>query len=786
MSEMNDKSEHNKGEHNSKDDAYTSDLRERYLNDPTYRRRLAARRKWRERMYSFSLIAAGLILVFVVAIMAYWATDLPSLEQLENPKPQLATEVYSYDGVLLTKFFMENRTAVPLDIISPNLINALIATEDVEFYSHWGVNLRRLFIAMVENVGRVLSGRRAHGASTLTQQLAKNLWLTPARHIKRKVQELMIAIQIERTYTKREILELYLNTVYFGKGAYGAEAASWTYFAKPASKLTVSESATLVGILKSPEDYNPVDNIQISKKRRDLILDLMVKAEFLSDVQAIKEKAKPIELKFTPVTDRGIAPYFTEYVRQQLKKEAEKLKFDLFRDGLIVTTTLDSRMQAYAEKAYNEHLKFLQEKMNKSWNWKSRKGQELQEKFIKESERFKNLVESGMSESQAYKRLKADENWLDSLLAEKLTVQAALVAIEPSTGHIKAWVGGRDFERYKLDHVWQARRQPGSTFKPFVYTVAVDKGIPPSYQLLNQPIAIQTTINSKDRVWTPKNADNEIGGFTSLRDALKNSLNYVTVRLAQQYVSPEEIIRYAKKMGISSPLRQDLSLALGTSEVTPLELASAYSTFANGGVHVEPIAILRIDDKFSSTIASYKTDRWEAISQETNYVMVSMLKSVMDGGTGSSARFRYNFRLEAGGKTGTTQNNADAWFMGITPQLACGVWTGFDDMRIQYTSMEYGQGSRAALPIWANFMKACYEDKSLGLQPRYFIKPEKVQGRLVSKKNGRFAESATPDAYVEYFTDASLKRYASLYGSSDTLSLPQTIPNPKKRGEGQF
>ncbi len=777
---MNDKSEHN-----PKDDAYSSDLRERYLNDPTYRRRLAARRKWRERIYTVSLTAVFLILGSVIGIMIYWATDLPSLEQLENPKPQLATEVYSYDGVLLTKFFMENRTAVPLDSISKNLINALIATEDVEFYNHWGLNLRRLAIAMVENIGRVASGRRAHGASTITQQLAKNLWLTPARHIKRKVQELMIAIQIERTYTKNEILELYLNTVYFGKGAYGAEAAAWTYFAKPASKLTVSESATLIGILKSPEDYNPVDNIQVSKKRRDVILDLMVKADFLTPEQATKEKLKPIELKFTPVTDRGIAPYFTEYVRQQLKKEAAKFKFDVFRDGLIVTTTLDSRMQAYAEKAYNEHLKFLQEKIEKSWNWKSRKGQELQEKFVKESERFKRLVESGVPEKKALEQLKSDKPWLDSLLAEKLVVQAALVAIEPSTGHIKAWVGGRDFEKYKLDHVWQARRQPGSTFKPFVYTVAIDKGIPPSYQLLNQPIAIQTTINAKDRVWTPKNADNEIGGFTSLRDALKNSLNYVTVRLAQQHVPPEEIIKYAKKMGISSPLRQDLSLALGTSEVTPLELTSAYSTFANNGVHVEPIAILRIDDKFSSTIASYKTDRWEAISEETNYVMVTMLKSVMDGGTGSAARFRYNFRLEAGGKTGTTQNNADAWFVGITPQLACGVWTGFDDMRIQYTSMEYGQGSRAALPIWANFMKACYEDKSLGLQPRYFIKPEKVQGRLVSKKSGRFTESATPDAYVEYFTDASLKRYASLYSSSDTLSLPQSIPT-KKRGEGQF
>ncbi|MCS6989496.1 MAG: PBP1A family penicillin-binding protein [Chloroherpetonaceae bacterium] len=770
----------------SKDDAYTSDLRERYLNDPNYRHRVAARRKWRERIYWASMGALAFVALATIGLLAHWATDLPSLEQLENPKPQLATEVYSYDGVLLTKFFMENRTAVPLDSISKNLVHALIATEDVEFYDHWGLNLRRFVVAMIENVGRILSGKRAHGASTITQQLAKNLWLTPARHIKRKAQELMIAIQIERAYTKNEILELYLNAVYFGKGAYGAEAAAWTYFAKPASKLTVGESATLIGVLKNPEDYNPVDNPDVAKKRRNVILDLMVKANFLSPEQAMKEKLKPIELKFTPVTDRGIAPYFTEYVRQRLKKEAAKFKFDVFRDGLIVTTTLDSRMQAYAEKAYAEHLKFLQEKVNKSWSWKTKKGEELKATFIRESERYKKLVESGASEKEAFARLKDDKAWLDSLLAEKLVVQAALVAIEPSTGYVKAWVGGRDFEKYKLDHVWQARRQPGSTFKPFVYTVAIDKGIPPSYQVLNQPIAIQTTINSKDRVWTPKNADDEIGGFTSLRDALKNSLNYVTIRLAQQHVPPEEIIRYAKKLGISSPLRQDLSLALGTSEVTPLELAAAYGTFANNGVHVEPIAILRIDDKFGSTIASYKTDRWEAISQETNYVMVSMLKSVMDGGTGSAARFRYNFRLEAGGKTGTTQNQADAWFMGFTPELVCGVWTGFDDMRIHYTSMEFGQGSRAALPIWAMFMKACYDDKSLGLQPRYFLKPAGVQGRLVSKSSGRFAPASAPDAYVEYFTNASLKRYASLYGSIDTLSLPPTIPNLKKRGEGQF
>ncbi len=415
---------------------------------------------------------------------------LPSLEELENPNPELASLVYSEDGVLLHKFFLKNRTFIPLKSIPLSARYALIATEDVAFYQHWGVDLRRLTLAMGENI---LKGRtRWQGASTITQQLAKNLYLTQERTVTRKVKEFVTAIELEKTYTKDEILALYLNTVYFGSGAYGIEAASNTYFGKPAYRLTLPESATLIATLKNPTAYNPAKDPSSSVGRRNLILSLMEKAQFITPRQAETGKRTPLVLKYTQVSHQGLAPYFTEYIRQTIKPSANLGNIDLYRDGLAIQTTLDSRMQNYAQLAASEHLAELQTSFDRAWRWP----EPLKNQIIRESERFKGLIEDGQSDQQAMAKLKADKVWLDETLRAKTRIQVALVAIDPTNGHVKAWVGGNKFSpddyKYQFDHVWQAKRQPGSTFKPFVYTAAIDKGFPANFQVLDQPLALNS------------------------------------------------------------------------------------------------------------------------------------------------------------------------------------------------------------------------------------------------------------------------------------------------------
>ena len=699
---------------------------------------------------------------------------LPSLEELENPNPDLASLVYSEDGVLLHKFFLKNRTFIPLKSIPLSARYALIATEGVAFYQHWGVDLRRLTLAMGENI---LKGRtRWQGASTITQQLAKNLYLTQERTLTRKVKELVTAIELEKTYTKDEILALYLNTVYFGSGAYGIEAAAYTYFGKPASRLTLPESATLIATLKNPTAYNPSKDPSSSVSRRNLILSLMEKAKFITPKQAATAQKTPLVLKYTPVNHQGLAPYFTEYIRQTIKPFTMLGSVDLYRDGLSIQTTLDSRMQNYAQLAAAEHLAELQAAFDRSWRWP----EPLKNQIFRESERFKGLLEDGLSDQEAMAKVKADNAWVNELLQSKTRIQVALVAIDPTNGHVKAWVGGNKFSpddyKYQFDHVWQAKRQPGSTFKPFVYTAAIDKGIPANFQVLDQPLSLDS---GNGTVWSPRNSDGSSGGMTTLRTALAHSLNQVTVRLAYERLTSSEIISYAKRMGISSPLAPNLSIALGTSEVTPLELAGAFSTFANNGIWNEPVSILKVEDKHNRLLSAYKPNRRFAIDSTTNFVMVSMLKDVITRGTGAAVRARYGFDIEAAGKTGTTQSMRDAWFAGFTPQLVAVVWTGFDDERIKFTSMEYGQGARAALPIWARFMKHCYSDRSLKLENRYFHIPETVIAVPISGQNNTPSDLLGNNVYVEYYTPKGFKFYQSRPRQS-----PAGTTNPPEGNSG--
>ncbi|NTV06636.1 MAG: PBP1A family penicillin-binding protein [Chlorobiaceae bacterium] len=680
---------------------------------------------------------------------------LPSLEELENPNPDLASLVYSEDGVLLHKFFLKNRTFIPLKSIPYSARYALIATEDLTFYNHWGVDLRRLVLAMGENI---IKGRtRWQGASTITQQLAKNLYLSQERTVSRKVKEFITAIELEKTYTKDEILALYLNTVYFGSGAYGIEAASQTYFGKSAYLLTLPESATLIATLKNPTAYNPSKYPSSAIGRRNLILSLMEKAKFITTKQAATAKRSQLTLKYTPVNHQGLAPYFTEYIRQTLKPATMLGEINPYRDGLSILTTLDSRMQKYAQQAAAEHLADLQAAFDRSWVWT----ESLKNQIIMESERFKALTEDGLSTQQALARIKADKVWVNELLREKTRIQVALVAIDPTNGHVKAWVGGNNFSpdeyKYQFDHVWQAKRQPGSTFKPFVYTAAIDKGLPANFLVLNQPLALR----SGNGIWSPRNSDGSSGGMTTLRSALSRSLNQVTVRLAYENLTTAEIISYAKRMGITSPMPSNLSIALGTAEVTPLELAGAFSTFANNGTWTEPLSILKVEDKHSRVISQSTPNRRFAIDSTSNFVMVSMLKDVINKGTGVALRSRYGFTGEAAGKTGTTQSMRDAWFAGFTPQLVAVVWTGFDDERIKFTSMEYGQGARAALPIWAGFMKRCYNDPALKLDNRYFHIPETVIAVPISGQTNSPSDLLGSDVYIEYYTPKGFQYYKS-------------------------
>lgn len=666
--------------------------------------------------FKFFLLFSGLIiLVISILLIQYIFEGLPSLDELENPKPQLASNVYSIDGELIGQFFKENRVEVSIDSIPPHVVNALIATEDRKFYDHWGVDLVRFIKAMFKNVFLF----KREGASTITQQLAKNLYELKSEKeslfdtVIRKIREWITAVQIEKTYTKREILEMYFNIQWFGHGAYGIAMASKVYFDKDVKDLTIEEGALLIALLKSWVYYDPYEKYERALQRRNLVLKNMVDMDFLSEDEYERLKVKPIRLSYKRIEQgiRGtIAPHFVEYVRQQMEKICAKYGYDLYRDGLNIYTTLDSRMQRIANRAVEIHLNEFQKQFDKSWSWNKYKGMidDLIDKAIKDRIEYKTAT-SESEKRNIYYRLKNDPAFIDSVKNAAKKIEVGFVVMDVKTGEIRAMVGGRNQKfLYGLNHVTQIKRQPGSAFKPIIYTVAIDRGLYPAYPILNQPFNYNG--------WSPQNFDLSTGGFTTLRQGLMYSINIVAARLIiEDYAPLPEIGRIAEKLGIKSKLELYPSIALGTSLVTPLELTSAYATLANHGIYNEPISILRIEDKDGMLIDKFVSESREAISEETAYIVTDMMRSAIDQGTGVAARYRYNFQRPAAGKTGTTQDYADAWFVGFTPQLVAGVWVGFDDQRISFTG-DYGQGARAALPIWAIFMHDVYEQLNLPLE----------------------------------------------------------------------
>ncbi len=667
--------------------------------------------------------------------------ELPTFEELENPKSNLASEIIASDQIVLGKYYIQNRTNVHYYELSPNLINSLKATEDIRFEEHSGVDLRGLIRA-------VAGAGTAGGGSTITQQLAKNLFHdrpdTKWQRILQKIQEWIIAVRLERNYTKEEILAMYLNTVEFGSNAFGIKSAARTFFNKTPGTLNIQEAAVMVGLLKAPSFYNPVRNPKNSTERRNTVLAQMRKYDFLNQHQFDSLKALPIQLHYQSEDHNyGMATHFRETLRGEMlqwckeHKKADGKPYNLYTDGLRIYTTIDSRMQRYAEEAMKEHLAELQKAFFIHWKGKEpwAEHKEIVTDAMKHSERYVALKDSGVSEKEIEKIFNKKVkmtifSWrgdvdtmlspLDSIKYYKKILQSGFMSMEPQTGFVKAWVGGLDYRYFKYDHVKEGTRQVGSTFKAFLYTLAMQEGYSPCYKVPNVPVTIE--LPPPQPSWTPKNADGKNGGIFTLKYGLAESVNNLSAYLMKQF-GPQAMIDIARKMGITTPIEAVPSICLGTCDVSVFEMVGAYSTFVNKGVWTQPIYVTRIEDKNGNVLQDFVPRKVEAISEETAYLMVNLLEGVVQFGTGARLRGQYKFTNAMAGKTGTTQNQSDGWYMGLTPNLVSGCWVGCEDRIVHFRSLEQGQGARTAMPIWALFMQKVYADKTINLSKGDFDKP---------------------------------------------------------------
>lgn len=694
------------------------------------------------------------LLLFVLCIRLFG--DLPDTEELQNPKTFLATEIYSSDMKVLGKFYAENRTNVKFKDISPNVINALVATEDVRFYDHSGIDLRALGRAIL---GAATGSSSSGGGSTITQQLAKMLFpredLSKAQLVLRKFKEWIIAVKLEREYTKEEILAMYLNKFDYVNNAVGIKSAAQIYFATTPDSLRIEEAATLVGMAKNPAYFNPNRFRERAEGRRNTVLQQMEKYGYLNKVQSDSLQQIPLKLSFHPEDhNEGLAPYFREYLRDVFLKKwcaenrkPDGRKYDVYRDGLKIYTTIDSRMQRYAEEAVSEHLPVLQAQFEKelkkkrnapfAWNVNKEEIASILRQGMKRSERYRVLKKAGMTEPEIAENFekkidmtiftwKGQKDTLmspkDSIRYYKGFLQSGFMSMEPQTGYVKAWVGGINHKFFQYDHVQIGHaRQVGSTFKPFIYALAIQEGYSPCYRLPNAP----TTIVYDGKEWTPKNSDNKKNGrMMTLQQALANSVNYITAYLMKQF-GPQATVDLCRRMGVVAPIDPVPAICLGTPEISVFEMVGANATFANKGTWVEPTFVTRIEDKNGKVLADFAPRTEEVMNEEKAYVMLQLMKGVVQIGTGSRLRYRFKLNMPIAGKTGTTQNNSDGWFMGITPDLVSGCWTGAEDRAVHFDNTLYGQGAEMALPIWAKYMQKVYADKSIKLTQSDFEKPSK-------------------------------------------------------------
>lgn len=723
------------------------------------------------------------LLLFVLGVRMF--SDLPDTEALQNPKTNLATEVYSSDMKVLGKYFAENRTNVKFKDISPNVINALIATEDARFYSHSGVDVKALGRAIF---GAARGSSSSGGGSTVTQQLAKMLFPREDLHgiklVIRKMKEWIIAVKLEREYTKEEILALYLNKFDFINSAVGIKSAAQIYFNTTPDSLHIEQAAMLVGMAKNPALFNPNRFHERAEGRRNTVLEQMNKYGYLTKQQLDSLEKIPLKLIFRPEDHNdGLAPYFREYLRDVfLKKWCEEnpkpdgTKYDIYRDGLKIYTTIDSRMQRYAEEAVTEHLKNLQasffkdckQKRNAPFAWNVSKDEikDILHQGMKRSERYRVMKLAGANEAAIEKAFSTRIQmtiftWegekdtimspMDSIRYYKGYLQTGFMSMEPQTGYIKAWVGGISHKFFQYDHVQIGHaRQVGSTFKPFVYALAIQEGYSPCYRVPNVKTCIDMPAGQP--LYCPENSAGEEklnGRMLTLQQALAYSINYVSAYLIKQF-GAQAVADLAHRMGVVSKIDPTPSICLGTPEISVFEMVGANATFANKGTWIQPTFITRIEDKNGKVLADFAPKTEEIMNEEKAYVMLQLMKGVVQIGTGS--RLRRNFKLmnPIAGKTGTTQNNSDGWFMGITPDLVSGCWVGAEDRSVHFNSGEQGQGASMALPIWGKYMQKVYADKTLKISQGDFEKPaKKIDIEMDCSRYDKDLESGKEDFNTE-------------------------------------
>jgi penicillin-binding protein 1A len=723
-----------------------------------------------------ALGAIGLALLCAYAVILIPFT--PSIADLRKAKIDQPSMLVSSDGKRLATFKPMNREWVGLNRVSPHVINALIATEDHRFYRHYGIDLRRAATGIL----RALIGD-PEGGSTLTQQLARNLYpegIGRKRTVTRKIKETITAIKIEYAYTKQEILETYLNSMPFLYNAFGIEMAARTYFDKPAQKLSVIESATLIAMLKGTSYYNPVLNPERALRRRNVVLSQMVKRAVLSQADFDRLKTRPIRLDFERQQEAfGPAPHLAAHIHKWLIDWADRNDLNIYSDGLIVHTTIDSRFQAVANQAVNRQMQALQAVAEVEWGvssgrllssntnsyvdmrrrvapfgyfWKAKPG--LIDVFIRESAAYRRAIDSGATPEAALVELKSNREFMAKLRADKTRLQAGFVAIDPATGHVKAWVGSRDFKTDQFDHVAQARRQPGSTFKAFVYGAALEQGMSPDKRFTDRAVEIPLPDGT---VWRPADLSKPTGRPMTAREGLIHSKNTITAQVIQE-VGPKKTAELARSMGVNrSELDEVPALALGTSPVTPLEMVSAYSTIAAIGEYRQPIYITRITDKNGNLLARFATESKRVMTEKTVGHLINMLRGVVDKGTGQAVRTQFGVRADVAGKTGTTQKNTDGWFILMHPRLVAGSWVGFNDPRVTMRSNYWGEGAHNALLVVGDFFH------------------QMLAARLI---NGdvEFPFARPHDSIWEFYLDAAKEWFGGIF--NDWLVGERTKPPP--------
>ncbi len=740
----------------------------------------------------------NLLLLALASLFSGCLGHLPSKEELKKIQTYTASEIYSSDSVLLGRYFIENRTNASFSEISPNIINALIATEDVRFYRHEGVDTRSLFRVLIKTI--ILGDESSGGGSTISQQLVKNLF--PRKKgsfamLRNKVREAIVAFRLEDVYSKEELLTLYLNTVSFGEEVFGIETAAERYFSIKPVDAEIGQAATLVGMLKAPSLYNPRTHPENALHRRNTVISQMAKYNFITDAAADTLKALPLALNYNKQThETGIAAHFREMLRLHLDQQISDYNhqnnsnYNLYTDGLKIYTTIDSRLQLHAEEAMKKHMAALQKEFDAHWSekkpWDSDPA--ILDLAIRNSERFKAMLASGMTEEEAKKRMKRLDtlalfSWVgdtitgitceDSLKYTLMLLQTGMLVMEPATGDIKAWVGGIDYRHFKFDHV-TSKRQVGSTFKPIVYAAAIEAGISPCEYFPNE----RKTYDDYEG-WSPQNSDNLYGGYYSMQGALAYSVNVIAPEVMIK-AGIENVTNLADSMGINGDIPAVPSLALGAADISLMEMTTAYCAFANRGAVPVPRFLTQVMDASGSPLITTASAPPRAVmAAATAQTITRFLQTVVDSGTASALRSRFGFEFDIAGKTGTTQNHSDGWFIGYTPALVCGVWTGADNPQIHFRDLSSGQGAAMALPAWGYFMERVAADDSLNYVQQHFH----IDSRLLAKLDCPLYKDYE-NLWDRLFGKRHRRRSAS--ADADTLEAMAGEKQPEKTGKTTF